>query len=195
MINKDLTNFILNFLDSGIPSNYYFHNRHHTHYVYEKATEIALKENCSGQEIRLIQAAALLHDTGYTVKYQHHEEESCNLAREFLPRFSYSTEEIDTICSLIMATRIPQTPTGILEEILADADLEYLGTNLAAEEADKLFKELASLNPALTPATWDEMQLKFISNHAYFTDFCRTCREPKKQQYLTEIKNRMQASA
>jgi HD superfamily phosphodiesterase len=188
MVDKALYDFILDFLDSEIPENYHFHDRHHTEYVFLKATEIAINEDCSPEEIRLIQAAALLHDTGYTIKYNQHELESCKLAREFLPRFSYNAYEIEQICSMIMATRIPQTPGNKSEEILADADLEYLGTSLAEPEAEKLYRELASLNPKLSPAAWDEMQVKFISNHQYFTGYCLKNREPLKQEYLNKIR-------
>lgn len=189
--DKALYEFVLNFLDEGIPENYHFHDRHHTEYVYLKSTEIARHEACTEEEIRLIQAAALLHDTGYTIKYHQHELESCGLAKEFLPRFSYTPDEIEIICSMIMATRIPQTPTNKLEEILADADLEYLGTDLAATEADKLYRELSFLDPALTVQVWDERQIKFIGGHRYFTAFCRENREPVKIAYINEIRKRI----
>jgi len=195
MEDKALYDFVLDFLDKGIPENYYFHDRHHTEYVYLKASEIARNEGCSPEEIRLLEAAALLHDTGYTIKYHQHELESCGLARKFLPRFSFTPEEIEIICSMIMATRIPQTPYNKLEEILADADLEYLGTAIAESEANKLFQELASLNPELTAPEWDEMQVKFISNHRYFTEFCRLSREPSKQAYLSQIQKTKKSSS
>jgi HD superfamily phosphodiesterase len=188
--DKALSEFVLNFLDSTIPEHYRFHDRHHTEYVHLKATEIALSEDCSEEEIRLIQAAALLHDTGYSRKYHQHEEESCMIARDILPRFSYKPDEIDLICSMIMATRIPQTPLNKLEEILADADLEYLGTNLASLEAGKLFEELQFIDPSLSLETWGERQLKFIGSHQYFTKYCRENREPQKQAYLDEITKR-----
>jgi len=195
LTDKALSDFVFEFLDSTIPANYRFHDRHHTEYVHLKATEIAISEDCSPEEIRLIQAASLLHDTGYSRKYHQHEEESCKIAREILPRFSYKPDEIEQICSMIMATRIPQTPLNKLEEILADADLEYLGTNLASLEAGNLFEELFFIDPSLTPEIWDERQLKFIGNHQYFTKFCKENREPQKQAYLNEITKRVRFSS
>lgn len=192
MTDTALRDYVFDFLDSSIPADYHFHNLHHTRYVLEKATEIASFEGCSPEDVRLLQAAALLHDTGYTVKHQEHEQESCIIAREILPRFLYSADDIDTICSMIMATRIPQTPKTKLEEILADADLEYLGTDLAEREARLLFQEMASINPAFNNAEWDKQQIKFIGNHRYFTGFCRKNREWKKQDYLLTLIKRTQ---
>lgn len=55
---------------------------------------------------------------------------------------------------MIMATKIPQSPKNKLEEIIADADLEYLGTDEAAKKADDFFKELHHLHPSLTKEEW-----------------------------------------
>ena len=36
-------------------------------------------------------------------------------------------KDIEIICGIIMATKIPQRPKNYLEEIICDADLNYLG--------------------------------------------------------------------
>lgn len=58
-------------------------------------------------------------------KHAGHEFEGCLIARTALPGFGYTGEDI-MICGMIMATKIPQSPTNILEEIICDADLDYL---------------------------------------------------------------------
>jgi hypothetical protein len=195
MVDLALRDFVFKLLGEKIPSHYYFHDQHHTAYVLEKVLEIGFHENCSQQDLRLLQAAALLHDTGYTRNYEQHEIISCTIAREILPGFSYSSEETDQICSMIMATKIPQTPVDKRGEILADADLEYLGTGQAAVEAGKLMKEIMAINPSVTPSAWDERQVEFIRNHHYFTHFCQVHREPVKQAYLAEIQTRLSANS
>ena len=49
------------------------------------------------------------------------------MAKEELPKFGLSEKDIELICGMIMATKIPQNPKTKLEKIIADADLEYLG--------------------------------------------------------------------
>ena len=181
--------FVINLLNDNLSMFYYYHNYEHTLYVLDKAIEIGQHENCTAKEMELLSAAALWHDTGYINTYAGHEEESCLLARQYLPEFGFSAEDITRICSMIMATKIPQSPQNKLEEIIADADLEYLGTKEAGKKADDFFKELHHLNPSLTKAEWDKTQVSFLQQHHYFTGFCKANREPVKAAYLSNLLN------
>jgi uncharacterized protein len=188
MPNKLLMkNFIVDLLQDNIPLCYYYHNYEHTLYVQEKAIEIGRMENCTEKEIELLSAAALWHDTGYINTYKNHEEESCVLAKKYLPEYGFTPEETDRICRMIMATKVPQQPKNKLEEIVADADLEYLGTPSAAAKSEDLFLELQSLTPSLTKKAWDQIQISFLQSHHYFTNFCKAKREPVKENYLKEL--------
>ena len=151
MQNKlQFTNLVINLLESNIPSTYYYHNVAHSLYVQEKALEIGKYEGCSEHELGLLSTAALLHDTGYIKTYNNHEEESCILARKNLPEYGFSIGDIDRVCGMIMATKIPQSPKNKLEEILADADLVYLGTANVEAKAFNLFRDLQSRDLLLT---------------------------------------------
>jgi uncharacterized protein len=185
--NLAMQEFVLNLLRNNIPENYYYHNPEHTSYVIKTALEIGRHEGCTEKELELLSIAALWHDTGYVKVYRHHEEESCKMARENLPTYGYSIPEIDIICDIIMATKIPQTPGSKLEQILADADLEYLGTPSFEIKSDNLFREIQTRNPLLTKEKWDQMQILFLQKHHYFTRFCQENRESVKQNYLQEL--------
>jgi hypothetical protein len=87
-----------------------------------------------------------------------------------------------------MATKIPQTPHTILEQIIADADLEYLGTEQAPVQAQQLFEELRMLNPYLHEELWNATQVFFLEHHAFFTQYCKAYREPMKHDYLNGLK-------
>jgi predicted metal-dependent HD superfamily phosphohydrolase len=182
-----MKNFVINLLRDNLPEAYYYHNYKHTLYVIDRALEIGSSEGCSAEELELIHTSALWHDTGYIRTYKNHEEESCLLAREYLPGFGYSPEYVEKVCSMIMATRIPQLPKNKLEEILADADLEYLGSDSFVSKADGLFREMQSVNPQLTLDKWNEMQISFLKNHHYFTNFCKQHKESIKQQHLQQL--------
>ncbi len=182
-----MKNFVINLLKDNLPPTYYYHNYKHTLYVIDQALEIGLSEGCTPDELELIHTAALWHDTGYIRTYKNHEEESCLLARDYLPGFGYSPEYVEKICSMIMATRIPQLPKNKLEEILADADLEYLGSDNFITKADELFREMQSVNAQLTLDKWNKLQISFLGNHHYFTDFCKQHKEPIKQHHLQQL--------
>lgn len=182
-----MQHFVVNLLKDNLPVCYYYHNYQHTLYVQEKAVQIGRHEHCTEKEIELLSIAALWHDAGYINTYANHEAESCVLAKKHLPAYGLTDEDIDTICGMIMATKIPQSPNSKTEAIIADADLEYLGTIYAAEKAADLFKELQSLIPSLTAAAWGKMQISFLQTHHYFTAYCIEKKEPLKQAYLKEL--------
>ena len=188
-IDKQLYNFVINLLKTEISASYYYHNYEHTLYVINKVIEIGEQEHCSENELELLSTAALWHDTGYINTYKGHEEESCKLARQYLPGYGYTTDDINTICAMIMATKIPQSPQKKLEEIIADADLEYLGTNNAAVQANNLFKELNAINPLLTEEKWNNTEIDFLTAHHYFTEYCKANKEHIKQAYLQSLIN------
>ncbi len=183
----ELSAFILNELSSKLPSNLTYHNRKHTEYVIKAAKLIAENEKMSDDEKYLIRTAAIMHDTGFLFTYKEHEVVSCSYSREILPSYGYAQADIEKICKMIMATRIPQTPLDKCSEILADADLEYLGTDSFKKTGKKLFLELKSINPAFNKALWNEIQIKFMSAHTYFTTFCKKNREPVKLSHLQDL--------
>ena len=185
--NSLMKTFVIDLLKNKIPPFYYYHNYRHTLYVVDKAIEIGREEGCTAHEIDLVSAAALWHDTGFIKTYNDHEEAGCLLAREYLPGYGYSAADIDTICGIIMATSIPQSPKNKLEEIVADADLEYLGTNEAEAKAEHLYREWQHLDPSLTREKWNKIQISFLQSHHYFTRFCKQKKESAKSAYLQKL--------
>ena len=179
--------FVLSLLQNKLNQFYYFHNIAHTLYVLDRAVEIAGYENCTEAEIDLITAAALWHDAGFINIYDGHEEEGCKLVQKYLPDFGYADAAIKTICGIIRATKIPQSPQNKLEQIMADADLEYLGTANAASIANELYKERKYLNLLITADQWNQMQIYFLQKHHYFTTFCKENKEHNKQAYLINL--------
>ena len=89
-----------------------------------------------------------------------------------------------------MATKIPQTPTNQLERIIADADLEYLGTDDFVRQGNALYEELLHFNPSLSEQAWNELQLTFLEKHDYHTDYCKKYREPKKKENIESVKEK-----
>jgi len=187
--NPSMKTFVTGLLKDKLPSFYFYHNLEHTLYVCSQAAVIGSAEGCTAAEIDLLETAALWHDTGFIISAVNHEEEGCTLAMKYLPGYGYSAAAIQVICGMIMATRIPQSPQNKLASILADADLEYLGTENAGEKAADLFRELQYEDPLLTIAAWNDSQIVFLVKHHYFTRFCKETREQPKQEYLQRLLN------
>ncbi len=176
-------------LEDKLPPHLSYHSVDHTKYVIEKTEYIAIKEGVSKKNRFLLKIAALFHDTGFISTYDGHEKKSCSIARRELKKLDFSKKDIDTICGMIMATKIPQQPKTPLENILADADLEYLATNMFLETGNLLYKELKHFNKKLTLKKWNKIQVAFISEHQFKTKYCRQYKERWKQKNLAYIKS------
>jgi hypothetical protein len=101
---------------------------------------------------------------------------------------------MDKIYGMIRATKIPQNPLTLQEKIVADADLEYLGTDLFYPISQHLYHEFRHFNPELTVERFNEIQVNFIRKHRYHTTFCKTFRSSKKQKNLQELIDGLEAS-
>lgn len=185
----DLYDKIITRLQVELPKHYAYHNAMHTVYVVKKAEQIAIKEGVSKKNIKLVKIAALYHDTGFIKSNVEHEARSCKIATKDLKKLEFSDKDIAAVCSMIMATKIPQTPKNHLDAILADADLEYLATNRFKEIGDMLYDELKSANPKFTPKQWNDLQINFMSKHSYHTDYCKRYKEWRKQKNLLGLMN------
>lgn len=183
--------FILNKLKSELPAHLSYHGIDHAMDVYGAAERIAKEKGISNHETKLLLTAALFHDAGFINKREGHEAESCRIASQYLPEFSYQPIEIELICDMIMATRIPQSPRTYLEEILGDADLDYLGRDDFFELSNRLFVELKSEGLIRDEAEWNRQQVQFMGEHRYHTTASVKLRQPKKEEYIKFVQSKI----
>lgn len=187
-INKlfdTISSNILPHLSKHLPKELYYHCVEHTIDVEKEAVRIALNENINHpDDLFLLKVACLYHDSGFLVTYRDHEIAGCAMAKTELPFYGLSQQQIDTICGLIMATRIPQTPLTKLEEVICDADLDYLGREDFFRISHNLFLELKALNFITTEKEWNQIQINFFKQHNFFTITNKKLREQKKLYHL-----------
>lgn len=184
----DIQEYMLDMLEEELPSNLYYHNVKHTIDVTTEVELIGWAEGLPESDILLLKVAALFHDSGHIVQYKGHEEKSCEFVDEILPRFNYSKDKIDKIKRIIMATKLPHTPTDILEAVIQDSDLDYLGRSDFIPVSNMLYKELKDRNMIGTIDQWNEMQIKFIGSHQYYTQTAKSLREVNKQSQIEHIR-------
>jgi len=151
------------------------------------AEYLCRQENIEGRDLYLVKIAALFHDIGFIQHTHRHEEIGCEMCAEKLSKHLFTAQEIRSVCGMIMATKIPQKPKTLLEKIVADADLEYLGTDQFYPISNNLFHEFRHYDPQLTIERFNEIQVNFMRRHHFHTDYCIANREAKKQQHLEEL--------
>ena len=185
----DIQEIILDKLERELPSYLFYHNVKHTVDVVTEVELIGWAEGCSDEEILVLKTAGLFHDVGHTVAYDNHEFHGTVIAREMLPAYNYTPEQIERICAIIMSTKLPPRPTDLLEEIICDSDLDYLGRSDFIPVSNTLFEELKAQNKMGSLNDWNKMQVKFISGHQYFTNTARSLREVNKQLQIERIQS------
>ena len=185
----DIQEIILDKLEKELQDNLFYHNVKHTVDVVTEVELIGWGEGCSDEEILLLKTAGLFHDAGHTVSYDDHEYHGTQIAREMLPKYNYTPEQIEIICSLIMATKLPPVPTNLLESIICDSDLDYLGRSDFIPVSNSLYEELKSQDKMKSLNDWNKLQVRFISGHQYFTQTARSLREVNKQLQIERIQS------
>jgi predicted metal-dependent HD superfamily phosphohydrolase len=183
---------VLTLLEKQLDPKLTYHNLAHTKDVIRQVERIALGENISDKnDILLLRVAALFHDTGFLEVYKHHEDMSCEIMMRCIEDGDLTPEELEKVKGMIMATKIPQTPYNKLEEIICDADLDYLGRDDFEPISLGLKEEFLEYGVIKSEADWDPLQIRFFEMHSYFTKTCQTDRAPKKAIHLGELKAKL----
>jgi uncharacterized protein len=187
---KIIQSNILLKLRNGLSRDLTYHTVQHTLHVLKNAERIARNENINNEEdLFLLKIACLYHDSGFLISYKGHEKESCNLAKKDLPVFGLNKKQVEIICRMIIATEIPQRPGNKMEEIICDADLDYLGTADFFTISDTLFLELKKKGVVSSKKEWDSIQVSFLKEHCYFTATSKKLREQQKLIHLKMIES------
>lgn len=166
--------YVLALLKSKIPSNNVYHDVEHTINVAETAEIIGRASKLNDEELETVVIAAWFHDVGYIDKVEGHEELSAKYAEEFLLKENYPFEKIEKVKNCIKATKVPQKPTNILEEVICDADLSHLG-KVTFKDRNDLFREEFEyyFGRQLSEVEWIKKSIDFLNEHKFFTEYAR----------------------
>jgi uncharacterized protein len=184
MNHGEAIDHILTRLRDGLSDHLYYHSLDHTLDVIDASERIGREMGVSGHDMGLLRVAAAYHDSGFLVRYSGHEEAGCDIAREALPGFGFSADDIGAISDMIMATKVPQAPTSPLAEILCDADLDYLGRDDFGTIGQMLFREWMHIGIVMDVENFNRIQVKFLNVHHYHTDYSKRVRTPVKLAHL-----------
>ncbi|MCI5081714.1 MAG: DUF5706 domain-containing protein [Saprospiraceae bacterium] len=181
---------IYSFFEAHIPEKYVYHDINHTTEVVGAALEIAKGyPELNAQDIESLEIAAWFHDTGYDQGTQDHEERSCQYATAFLKEHHYPEEEISRIRGMIRATKLPQDPKNLLEEIICDADLNHLGNDNYWVRCSKVREELfTAKNIVMSEGEWIDFELDFMTAHQFHTEEASDLYDKRKQKHIKNLR-------
>ncbi|MCG7856315.1 DUF5706 domain-containing protein [Flavihumibacter sediminis] len=180
--------YVRQLFEQKVPAAYYFHDLLHTVAVAKAARLMADHYKLEGDDFLALMLAAWFHDTGYSRQYAEHELASVEIARDFLVPEKISAELFNSVEGCILATRMPQAPIKLIEQILCDADLFHLGTEHFEEQTRLLRKEINTVtDKEITKKDWRKINIRFLEQHNYFTEFARHHLDPGKKKNLEEL--------
>jgi len=184
----DLEEYIMDRMSKELPDKLLYHNIHHTGHVFQQVELLGQGEQVSQEDLLLLRSAALLHDLGYIDTFDNHEIRSVEYAREILPLYRFKEKQIDDICDLIMATKLPPSPTNLLEKIICDANLDHFGRADFLIQSDRLYQEYLLKKKIKNKKEWNLMQIKLLENHEFYTETARKLQEISMAQQIENIK-------
>ncbi|TVZ28182.1 HD domain-containing protein [Gillisia sp. Hel_I_86] len=186
---KKADKFVLDLFKEKLPNTYVYHNYNHTKRVVKSTKELIENSEINVKEEEVLLLSAWLHDTGYTVKFEGHEEESVKIAKRFLKDNNADEETIELVSKCIMATKFETTPKTKLEKIIRDADCSHLAKDYFEETSELLRQELQLLNiHNYSSEEWlaENVHL-FTDKHNFHTEYASKHWKVGKDNNLSEI--------
>lgn len=162
-----------------------FHNWKHTIEVVANCLFISENFGLADLEREELSIVAYFHDMGQIRTAKGHETLSCYYVEDFLKQYHYAKRRVKEIQGLIVSTKMPHGPVTGLQKIICDADLAHLGKKCFFKRNEKLRVELEELyGKPYRNAEWKGLNVKFLREHRFHTDFAKGYYGPQKIKNL-----------
>lgn len=165
-----------------------FHDLSHIRNVVEVVQTLGTACELGDEELEVLQLAAWFHDLGYYESPEGHEARSADLASGFLQAQGYPEAQIEKVRGCILATRMPQSPNNLMEQIICDADLSHLGNEHYWDRCSRLRQELFSARGInMSEPEWIDFEIDFLLRHRYHTEIARQLFSKQKNKHLKQL--------
>jgi hypothetical protein len=179
-------------LTEELPPNTVYHNLAHTMDVIKAAHEIGTHTGLNASDMEIVLLACWFHDTGYIHTLDAHEEAGVRMASSFLTKQGYPDERIEKVSGCIRATKIPQRPSNLLEQVVCDADLAHLGKDQVVQKGELLRLELdRRFGKTFTDLEWLRHSIDFIGASHFWTEYARREYEAGRSYNLLDLRRRV----
>ncbi len=193
---KKAYEFVSELLQNKLSEKIVYHNFTHSSEVFDAAKKLAEASNLNAGETEIVLLAALFHDTGYTVNREDHEKFSSEIVEKFLIEQNYPQEKIEKVKSCIVASRIPQQPNDLLEEVVCDADLSHLGKKSFFEKGDLLRVELEqSTGNTYTDFEWLKNSIDIMIGNPFRTKAAKEEYGKQRTENLLKLQKKLRKKA
>ncbi len=183
ILNK-FTQHWLDHLESQLPKKYCYHRSEHTLMVMAAVKTMAVYMGFSKRAVRLMQVAALFHDMGYLHDHHGHEIKSAEYISQIAQELQLTSADVMAMSQMILHTHPSKRPTNLMQAILKDADLSYLGQPDAEKWSDLLRKEYVNLGKISSMEEFRDLEVSFLNQHQFNTQYAQIHFGPSKRLYM-----------
>ncbi len=168
-----------------------YHNLSHTAAVVQAATQMASHFALNEEDFFVVITAAWFHDIGYFLDAKNHEKAGAQAVASFLEQQQIDKQIIKKIEKCILATRLPQRPENLIEQIVCDADLFHFGTEEFPDKNKLMRKEFNAFREnKINKEEWRLSTIQLLESHQYHTEFAKLLLNKTKQDHLADLKNK-----
>ena len=185
--------FVFELFKDKVSDAYIYHNFQHTSRVFLAVKVLVENLQVSENQAEVLYLATWFHDTGYSVSDQDHEQQSTEIAREFLTKENYPVEKIKEVQRLIKATSVGHHPIDLLEEIIKDADTSHFAdiNYLGISELLRAEWEI-TLNKTYSDLEWNTLNRDLLLNkHRYYTNYAKENWQKQKDENIVALQKRI----
>ncbi len=195
-LQEEVKQHVLDYFHEHDDPKLVYHNLGHTEEVVKATTQIANHYQLNDKDFFIVTTGAWFHDTGYFEDIFNHEQKSADLAVEFLKQKDVPAAIRDSVMQVILATKMPQRPTNLLEDILCDGDLFHLGTAEFRDKRKLMHKEVELLyQKDLGKNEWRKKDIEFLESQQYHTDYCALLLNDQKLKNIEKLKSKLKEPA
>jgi predicted metal-dependent HD superfamily phosphohydrolase len=172
---QQVKNYVEDYIQQNKISKFCFHNDIHTFEVVEAASEMSQYYQLNEKDNFIIICAAYFHDLGYlNGGGADHEARGAALAASYLEDQGLPKEIQEQVIKCIKATKMPQSPKTLLEQILCDADLFHLGGEQFDARNKLMRKEMESVTGhSIDKDIWRNQTIELMRAHHYHTEYAK----------------------
>ena len=189
----DIENYVFNLFKDNLSLDFTYHNFMHTVKVVEAIKTLSAEEQISTDLQEKLLIAGWFHDTGYTKTVQGHENESANIAKQYLSEHNFDENYINEVQDYILITTLNIVPKNIGEAIVKDADNYHLGQTEYPKISELLRDEIAKIcHKEFSDYEWHiENRNFFLNVHHFYTDAAKKHWQKGKEENLIYTQNKI----
>lgn len=189
----NIENYVFNLFKDNLSLDFTYHNFMHTVKVVEAIKTLSTDEQISTDLREKLLIAGWFHDTGYTKTVQGHENESANIAKQYLSEHNFDENYISEVQDYILITTLNSVPKNIGEAIVKDADNYHLGQTEYPKISELLRDEIAKIcHKEFSDYEWHiENRNFFLNVHHFYTDAAKKHWQKGKEENLIYTQNKI----